>query len=129
MIKVTAAILFHKHKILIARRRPTDSEGGKWEFPGGKIEGDETPRQCLIREMREELGITVAVSDFFGESTYRYEYGTISLLAYRTSWIDGDLALNAHADYRWVDPAQLDDFDFAEADIPFVKKLQQTLEF
>lgn len=126
MINVTAAILFHKHKILIARRIPTDNEGGKWEFPGGKIEGDETPQQCLVREMREELGITVAVGDFFAESTCRNEYGTIKLLAYRTSWIDGELVLNAHADCRWVHPAQLDDFDFAAADIPFVKKLQQT---
>ena len=125
MTEVTAAILIKRNKILIARRRSTDNEGGKWEFPGGKIERDETPQQCLVREMREELGINVAVGDFFGENTYRYEYGTIKLLAYRTSWIDGQLSINAHADCRWVHPAQLDNFDFAAADIPFVKKLQQ----
>ncbi|MEJ2283527.1 MAG: hypothetical protein P8X85_08045 [Desulfobacterales bacterium] len=64
------------------------------------------------------------MGNFFGESTYRYEYDTIKLSAYRTSWIDGELALNVHADCRWIYPSQLDDFDFAAADIPFVKKLQ-----
>ena len=124
MKEVTAAILFREHKILIARRKLTDNQGGKWEFPGGKLQGDETPRECLAREMKEEFGITVSVGEFFAESTYRYDHGTIKLLAYRTEWVDGEFSLNAHADCRWVEPSQLDDFDFAEADIDFVKLLQ-----
>ena len=126
MKEVTAAILIKDNRILIARRKASDSQGGKWEFPGGKIQENETPRECLIREMKEELGINVSVGAFFAESTYRYEHGKIRLRAYRTSWIDGRFALKAHAGYRWVYPSQLDDFDFAPADIPFVKKLQQT---
>ena len=125
MIQVTAAILIHKNKILIARRKYTDSEGGKWEFPGGKIRKNETPRQCLTREMKEEFGINVSVGEFFAESIYRYEHGAIKLLAYHTSWIDGQLSLNAHADYRWVNPIQLEDYEFAAADLPFVDKLCQ----
>lgn len=123
MIPVTAAILIHKDKILIARRKSTDREGGKWEFPGGKIRKNETPRECLTREMKEEFGINVSVGEFFAESHYRYDHGAIKLLAYRTLWIDGQLSLNAHADYRWVNPVQLEDFEFAAADIPFVEKL------
>ena len=126
MTDVTAAILIRENKVLIARRRQTDSQGGKWEFPGGKIQEDESPRECLKREMREEFGINVSVGEFFGESTYRYEHGTIRLLTYRASWTDGAFSLNAHADSRWVYPSQLGNFDFAAADIPFVKKLQQT---
>ena len=126
MTDVTAAILINDKKILIARRKATDNQGGKWEFPGGKIKADETPRECLIREMKEEFGINVSVGEFFGESTYRYEHGTIKLLAFQTSWIDGQLVLNAHADLRWVYPSQLGDFDFAGADIPFVEKLQHS---
>jgi len=124
MTDVTAAILIKDKKILIARRKATDNQGGKWEFPGGKIKADETPRECLIREMKEEFGINVSVGEFFGESTYRYEHGTINLLAFRTSWIDGQFVLNAHADFRWVYLSQLGDFDLAAADIPFVEKLQ-----
>ena len=126
MKDVTAAILIRENKILIARRKLTDNQGGKWEFPGGKIRGNETPRECLRREMKEEFGINVSVGEFFAESTYRYDHGTIKLLAYRTEWVDGLFYLNAHADCRWVSPSQLDDFDFAAADIPLVKKLQPT---
>ena len=122
---VTAAILIKDQKILIAQRKATDSQGGKWEFPGGKIKAGETPRQCLTREMQEEFGIDVAVGEFFGESTFRYEYGSIRLLAYLTACKDGQLSLNAHADFRWVYPSQLVEFDFTEADKPFVEKLQQ----
>ena len=126
MTDVTAAILIRENKVLIAQRKITDNQGGKWEFPGGKIQGGESPRECLKREMREEFGIIVSVGEFFGESTYRYEHGTIKLFAYRASWTDGAFSLNAHADSRWVYPSQLGNFDFAAADIPFVKKLQQT---
>ena len=125
MTEVTAAILIKDNQILIARRKATDNQGGKWEFPGGKIKADEPPRKCLIREMKEEFGINVSVGKFFGESIYRYEHGMVKLLAYRTSWVEGPFTLNAHADYRWVYPSQLDDFDFAAADLPFVKKLRQ----
>ena len=126
MTPVTAAILVHKNKILIARRKYTDSESGKWEFPGGKIKEDETPEQCLAREMKEEFGIDVSVGEFFAESHYRYEHGTIRLLAYYTSWTGGPFSLNAHAEYRWADPIQLEEFEFAAADIPFVEKITAT---
>jgi len=88
-------------KVLIARRRADDKQAGKWEFPGGKIEGNETPQECLRREMREEFGIDVAVGKFFGESSYDYESESIQLLAYYTVWKGGEFSLNAHADYRW----------------------------
>ena len=129
MTDVTAAILISENKVLIAQRKITDNQGGKWEFPGGKIQGGESPRECLKREMREEFGINVSIGEFFGESTYRYEHGTIKLFAYRASWTDGAFSLNAHADSRWVYPSQLGNFDYAAADIPFVEKLQQSKSF
>jgi len=55
MIRVTAAIIINNDRILIAQRLNTDKLAGKWEFPGGKIENNETPEQCLIREMKEEF--------------------------------------------------------------------------
>ena len=125
MIRVTAAILIDRDRILIAQRRHDDALAGKWEFPGGKIEVNETPQECLRREMKEEFGIEVAVGEFFGESTCRYESGIIQLLAYHTVWMGGTFSLNAHADYRWVPLEKLQDFDFAPADINIVQKLQQ----
>ena len=123
MIRVTAAILIKDERILIARRKDTDTLAGKWEFPGGKIEENETPEQCLIREMREEFGIKVAINGFFGENIHRYENETIRLQAYHIVWKGGHFSLNAHAAIRWVSLPQLHEFDFAPADKPLVEKL------
>jgi len=125
LIRVTAAILMNNDRVLIAQRRDTDKLAGKWEFPGGKIENNETPEQCLTREMKEEFDIDVVIGEFFGESKYRYEKRTIQLLAYHTTWKGGDFSLNAHAAIRWVSLNQMQEFEFAPADKPFVEKLQQ----
>ena len=125
MKTVTAAILEKNGKILIARRKADDRQGGKWEFPGGTLEPDETAQACLQREMQEEFGIAVAVGRFFGESVYHYDHGKIKLRAYRASWESGRIRLNDHADFRWVLPEQLAEYDFAPADIPFVRKLRR----
>jgi 8-oxo-dGTP diphosphatase len=121
---VTAAILEKDGKILIARRKADDRQADKWEFPGGTLEADETPQECLKREMQEEFGITIEVGQFFAESVFDYDHGAIRLMAYRARWVSGRIALNDHADFKWVPPAQLAEYDFAPADIPFVKKLQ-----
>ena len=124
MKKVTAAILIKDKKVLIAKRKADDRQANKWEFPGGTVEKDETPQTCLKREMQEEFGIEVSVGTFLGDSTYHYDHGSIKLLAYRTHWVSGKIALKDHADYRWVTSTQLSEYDFAPADIPFVEKLQ-----
>ena len=126
MKTVTAAILEKDGKILIARRKADDRQAGKWEFPGGTLESDETPQECLQREMQEEFGIRVRVGQFVGESIYPYKHGAIKLIAYQASWESGNLVLNAHADFSWVSADQLAEFDFAPADRPFVKKLQHS---
>ena len=124
-IRVTAAIIMNKDRILIAQRLNTDKLAGKWEFPGGKIENNETPEQCLIREMKEEFDIDVVIGEFFGESVYHYETGTIQLLAYHATWKGGSFSLNAHAAIRWVSLNQMQEIEFAPADILLVEKLQQ----
>lgn len=123
MKKVTAALLVKENKILIAQRASMDKLAGKWEFPGGKIEDGETPEECLAREMNEEFEIEINVRDFFMDSIYHYEQGEIQLLAYWCEWVSGDLKAMVHDDYQWVSDEELQQFDFAPADIPFVKKL------
>lgn len=120
---VTAAILFNDSRVLIARRRAGDSLADKWEFPGGKIENGESPEECLRREMSEEFKISIEVGAFFGDSLYHYEHGAIRLLAYHARWLSGELQPVVHDEFRWVAPAELEDFDFAPADIPLVQRL------
>ena len=123
MIDVTAAILVKNGKVLIAKRKPDDKQPGKWEFPGGKIEAGESARECLKREMQEEFEIEVRVGKFLAESIYHYPHGSIRLLAYQAEWQAGDLDLKDHADYAWAQCDRLAEFDFAPADLPFVRKL------
>lgn len=124
MIRVTVAIIVKNEEVLIARRK-LGHLAGKWEFPGGKIEPGEQPEQCLKRELKEELGIDAAIRDFFGESVYQYDNGTIQLLAYYTVWSHGNLKPTVHDKVIWSPVNQLSQYSFAPADMPFVRKLQE----
>lgn len=124
MIEVTAAIIKNNGKILIARRPIGDTLAGKWEFPGGKIESGETPQECLHREIKEELNIDILVGDYFSDSIYHYPTKTVHLSAYWSTWIKGDIELRSHDAVEWVSIPNLEQFDFAPADLPFINKLR-----
>lgn len=124
MIEVTAAILVHSGRVLIARRRAGARRGGLWEFPGGKIRTGETPEHCLRREIREELGVDIAVGEFFGESVYAYPDQTVHLLAYCSRLTGGSITLNDHAEIAWVEAGELCRYVFCPADIVLVKRLK-----
>lgn len=123
MKDVTAAVIIKDEKILICQRSLSDKLSGKWEFPGGKIEEGELPEECLIREIKEELDIHIEVGEKLGESIHNYSYGSINLITYLATWRSGDIKLNVHNDYKWVTKEEIEKYDFAEADVPFVKKL------
>ena len=124
MKTVTAAIMRVDGKILIAQRKKGDALEHKWEFPGGKMEPGETPEQCLARELMEEFGIQTRVKDFFASSIFAYQHIKIELLAYDVEYLSGQFQLHDHQEIRWVPPAELDMYDFSEADIPIASKLQ-----
>lgn len=127
MQDVTAAIIINDGKVLIAQRAEKQKLAGRWEFPGGKVEAGETPEECLVREIEEELGIKIKVDSFFGENVYEYDTGTIRLLAYKAKWVGGEFKLTDHSQIKWVRPEELEDHDFAPADIFFIKKLKGEL--
>ncbi|OPY64412.1 MAG: CTP pyrophosphohydrolase [Syntrophorhabdus sp. PtaU1.Bin050] len=121
---VTAAVIEKDGRILIAKRKQGKWHAGKWEFPGGTLEEGETHKQCLKRELQEELAVIVEVSDLICVSEYSYAPDwTIRLLAYRATVISGTFSLNDHEEIRWVKPADLVNYDFPEADRPIVEKL------
>jgi len=121
--RVTAAILINDEKIMIAKRKSTGKLPNKWEFPGGKIENNETPEQCLRREMKEEFDIDVSVGEYLGSSIYHYDHISIELLAYRANWEGGNISLKDHDEYLWVPFNKLQEFNLAPADIPIAKKV------
>lgn len=123
MITVAAAIITSKNKILIAKRGATKSLPNLWEFPGGKVEENETPEDCVIREIREELNIDIKVIKHFETNEHTYDFGTIRLIAFLAEFQSGKITLNEHAEYKWVYVSDLKNYDFAPADISIVKRL------
>lgn len=126
MINVAAAIIEKDGKFLIAKRKKGKHLEGKWEFPGGKIEANETPEKCLERELKEEFGILVKVGDFFAENQFNYGDREIRLHGYKVDYITGDFLLNDHEEIRWVTNNEFSQFDFAEADLSLVEKLKSS---
>jgi len=124
MIKVTAAVIVHEGMLLIAKRKPTARLPNLWELPGGKIEANETPEECLKREIKEEFDINVIVGEYLDSNIHTYDFGTIELIVFLTHWEDGDLILNDHEEIRWVFVHELDQFDFAPADTAIIEKLK-----
>ena len=127
MIVVTAAIIEKDGLVLTARRGKGKHLEGYWEFPGGKLECDESPEQCLERELKEEFNVVVAVGPFFHENTHQYDEKTIRLLAYQVTHISGDFKLNDHDEILWLAPEDLGTVTWAPADIPLVKKYQSSM--
>ncbi|MFD0672230.1 8-oxo-dGTP diphosphatase MutT [Cohnella sp. GCM10027633] len=128
MIRVAAAIIENEQgRILIARRSPGKSQGGLWEFPGGKIEAGESVEDCLRRELREEMAIEIEPYAYFGENNHVYDTVCIKLLAYRAKWLGGEIQLVDHDEVRWISCNQLKEYAFAPADIKFVDMLGKGL--
>lgn len=111
-------------KILIAQRKRGDALGGQWEFPGGKLEGGETPEACLRRELTEEFGVDTKIGAFICSSKFEYKHLPIELLAYRAEHLSGEFKLNDHERIEWVVPADLPKYDFCSADLPVVEILR-----
>ena len=125
MKKVMAAIIKDENRLLIAKRHSKDPLGGKWEFPGGKIEPGETPQECLVREIKEELGVEVKIGPFYDDNVYSSQDHDIHLLFYWAEVINGEVIPVVHDDLKWTTIEELAHFDFAPADIPIVKRLME----
>lgn len=121
MMRVAGGVIVAGGRVLIAQRKRGRREELKWEFPGGKVEPGETPEACLARELWEELEIETRVGALVGRSICVYPWATVELLAFWVELVAGEPRLHDHEDVRWVAPAELSGYDFAEADLPIVR--------
>ncbi len=128
-IDVAAAVFRKNDKVLVARRARGQHLEYKWEFPGGKVEKNETPEECLHRELKEELGVLVEVGEYIGESLFNYAEKNIRLLAYQVELLSGDFSLTVHDEINWVKIKDLASVDLAEADIPIALTLQKQIMY
>jgi 8-oxo-dGTP diphosphatase len=124
-IDVVGALILREGRVLIAQRPEGKSQALKWEFPGGKIEPGETPEHSLTREIAEELGLQIAVGRWFQTVTHRYPQGPeVRLVCYLARPVAGEPRTLQCRDWRWVSAAELDAFEFSEADVPVVARLR-----
>lgn len=128
MIKVVAALIEKNGKYLIARRSTGSSDVlGKWEFPGGKVEKGESEEHAIEREIREEFEMDVKCIRFLVNNVCEYPSKTIDLRLYECKHISGEFNLHDHSEYRFVDKADIINFDLCPADIPLAKFVKENM--
>ena len=123
-INVVGAVIRRNGAILCAQRGPGGSLAGMWEFPGGKIEPGETPKEALEREIVEELECRVTVGEMVTTTTHEYDFGVVSLTTFYCELVDGIPALTEHAAVVWLDPSELHTLQWAPADVPAVALIE-----
>ena len=126
-IHVVGAVIIENGKVMCAQRGHTRSLPYKWEFPGGKIENDESPREALKREINEEMHCRVKVLKQVEQTVYEYDFGIVHLNTYYCELIEGKPVLTEHVSIKWMAPYELESLDWAPADIPAIKKLSREL--
>lgn len=126
-IEVVGAAIVDAGLVFCVQRGPGSLQG-YWEFPGGKLEPGESPQDALMREIREELGCQVEVGDLVASTEHEYDFAVISLTTFYCKLIEGRPTLSEHTDSIWLGPVELAGLDWAPADWPAVRQIQQDLK-
>lgn len=126
-IRVTAAVIRKGDRVFATARGYGDYKGG-WEFPGGKIEPGETPREALAREIREELDTDILVGDFIETIEYDYPSFHLSMDCFWWSIRSGSLTLREAEAARWLTADSLDSVNWLPADRSLIGKIRQGLK-
>ena len=127
-VEVVCAIIRNKNnEIFCCKRGPGRALEGYWEFPGGKVEANETHEETIVREIKEELESDIKPLKYIGVSNYEYtdleKPFSITMYAYDCELISGELKLTEHTEKKWVKNEDLNKLDFAPADRPIVKMI------
>ena len=124
-----ACIAFDERKVLIAHRNPGGQMGGRWEFPGGKVESGETDEEAIIREFLEEFGVDVKVGASVAETFFKHNDDIVALHAYQIflphNGMEKKFVLTEHSEYKWVELPEIPTLNFVDSDMlifPFVAK-------
>jgi 8-oxo-dGTP diphosphatase len=125
LLVAAVALIDADGRVLIAQRPEGKQLAGRWEFPGGKVEPDESPEAALVREIAEELGVEIELTQWLDGAA---PIGSTHMLTVALARIvAGDPEPTEHDRIRWLTAAELDDVDWLEPDRPFLPELQGTM--
>ena len=122
-VEVSAALIFRDGKLLVTQRNHGAHLGGLWEFPGGKREAGETSEQCLVREIREELGVEISVGELFEEISHTYPEKSVHLKFFVCRLLSGEPQPLGCAALEWAGKSELTGYAFPAADAKLLQKL------
>lgn len=131
-VNVVAAVIcdsLQEKKSIFATARGYGEFKGQWEFPGGKIESDETPQQALVREIQEELDTKITVGDLIGTIEYDYSTFHLSMDCFWCEVVDGELKLLEAEDSRWLSKDTLYSVQWLPADITLIEKIEKHMNY
>lgn len=123
MIEVTCAIIIDQQRVFVAQRPPHKHNGGLWELPGGKVQLNESAATCLIREIKEELGVDIETVRQLTPSIHHYNSLSIKLIPFISEIQGGTITLHEHTACLWADKKMLTTLDLSPADIPVVEEI------
>lgn len=124
---VTAAAITRDGHLLIAQRHGGDSSG-LWELPGGKVEENEAPKDCLARELKEELGITAHIGPMIGSSSIDSKHGKLMLIAFMVNEFSGIPSASVHSKVEWIKPGEENNYEFCPADVQLVARAMSRIK-
>lgn len=126
-IEVVGAVIVSEGRVLCTQRGANGPLSGRWEFPGGKVERGEAPRDALVREIREELRCQIGVGEAVTTTTHDYEFATVTLTTFYCTVVNGHPSLTEHNEMRWLEPRELLTLDWAPADVPAAALIEKHL--
>ncbi|NIM98800.1 MAG: NUDIX domain-containing protein, partial [candidate division Zixibacteria bacterium] len=122
---IVAGVVYKNSHILITRRRSAGLLGGLWEFPGGKVKRKEAAEQACIREIREEVNLSIEITGFLTQVKHAYTHFKIVMDVFRCRYLSGDVVLKGPIDYRWITIDEIDRFPFPGANHKFIPLLKK----
>ncbi|MDR6981866.1 8-oxo-dGTP diphosphatase [Rheinheimera pacifica] len=125
LVHVAVGVIVRQQQILLALRSSKQHQGGKWEFPGGKVEAGETVQQALNRELQEEVAISVSQSSPLMQLEYAYPEKTVLLDIWLVTEFSGEPHGREGQPLRWASVAELTEIPFPDANQPIVARIQQ----
>ena len=129
MKEVSAAVVIDNETVLLARRNIDDKLAGFWEFPGGKIEKNETEKECIKRELKEELNISAVVGNLYDQYLYKSTNVAYDLSFFIIKKYKGNMVKTVHDNIKWVNLVDLDNYTFLPGDEPLIQKIKNDEKF